>query len=219
MNANCPAKLLGTILHFASRGVMNIDGMGEAMVEHLTKANAVTGQRLVNDVADIYRLRLDQLLTFEHKKRPADTIGKEKKKETKKTGKFALKLLQNIAKSKAAPFSRVILGLGIPSVGVRTAEVWQITSDQSTPLWMRARRTFRMSPTLALSSPGDKMFFSEPKNRDLAYRFALLDSTLNSRKDSLETSLKERVSVLTGALKRRTREDAKRLIEEAGGRV
>src|ERR1700683_4132189 len=99
VNANCPAKLLGTILHFASRGVMNIDGMGESLVNQLIERNLVT------NVADIYHLTKDKLLGLE---RFAD--------------KSAQNILNEIENSKKLPLERVIYGLGIRMVGERTAQ-------------------------------------------------------------------------------------------------
>ena len=99
VNANCPAKLLGTILHFASRGVMNIDGMGEALVTQLTERG------LVKNVADIYKLTKADLLSLE---RFAD--------------KSAQNILDEIENSKKLPLERVIYGLGIRMVGERTAQ-------------------------------------------------------------------------------------------------
>src|ERR1700736_551608 len=99
VNANCPAKLLGTILHFASRGVMNIDGMGESLVNQLIERG------LVRNVADIYDLTKKELLSL---------------------GRFAEKSAQNILdeieNSKKLPLERVIYGLGIRFVGARTAQ-------------------------------------------------------------------------------------------------
>src|SRR5579864_973874 len=99
VNANCPAKLRETILHFASRGVMNIDGMGEALVNQLTERG------LVKNVADIYKLKKDDLLSLE---RFAD--------------KSAQNILHEIEGSKKLPLERVIYGLGIRFVGERTAQ-------------------------------------------------------------------------------------------------
>src|SRR5579883_3330552 len=99
VNANCPAKLMGTILHFASRGVMNIDGMGEALVAQLLERG------LVKNVADIYDLTKKDLLGLE---RFAD--------------KSAQNILDEIEKSKTLPLERVIYGLGIRMVGERTAQ-------------------------------------------------------------------------------------------------
>ena len=89
VNANCPAKLQGTILHFASRGVMNIDGMGDALVNQLTERG------LVKNVADIYKLTKDDLLSLER-------MGE----------KSAQNILDEIENSKKLPLERVIYGLG-----------------------------------------------------------------------------------------------------------
>src|SRR5580700_1459239 len=99
VNANCPAKLRETILHFASRGVMNIDGMGDALVNQLTERG------LVKNVADIYKLTKDDLLSLE---RMGD--------------KSAQNILDEIENSKKLPLERVIYGLGIRMVGERTAQ-------------------------------------------------------------------------------------------------
>src|SRR5208337_3211882 len=99
VNANCPAKLRETVLHFASRGVMNIDGMGEALV------NQLTDRGLVKNVADIYKLTKDDLLSLER-------MGE----------KSAQNVLDEIEASKKLPLERVIYGLGIRFVGERTAQ-------------------------------------------------------------------------------------------------
>ncbi|OLC93413.1 MAG: DNA ligase (NAD(+)) LigA, partial [Acidobacteria bacterium 13_1_40CM_4_58_4] len=99
VNANCPAKLRETILHFASRGVMNIEGMGDALV------NQLTDRGLVKNVADIYKLTKADLLQLE---RMGD--------------KSAQNVLDEIKASKKLPLERVIYGLGIRFVGERTAQ-------------------------------------------------------------------------------------------------
>ena len=99
VNANCPAKLRETILHFASRGVMNIDGLGDALVTQLTD------RKLVKNVADIYQLTKNDLLSLE---RMGD--------------KSAQNVLDEIESSKKLPLERVIYGLGIRFVGERTAQ-------------------------------------------------------------------------------------------------
>jgi DNA ligase (NAD+) len=100
INTNCPARLRESILHFASRGVMDIDGMGDALVDQLVSAKLVLG------LADIYRLTADQLLELER-------MGK----------KSAEKILANIDASRKKPLARVLNGLGIPFVGERTAQI------------------------------------------------------------------------------------------------
>ena len=99
VNANCPAKLRESLLHFASRKVMNIEGMGEALVDQLL------ARGLVHDVADLYSLREDALMQLER-------MGK----------KSAENVLGEIEASKKLGLERVIFGLGIRMVGERTAE-------------------------------------------------------------------------------------------------
>src|SRR6185437_5599040 len=99
VNANCPAKLRETILHFASRHVMNIEGMGDALVAQLTD------REMVKNVADIYKLTKADLLSLE---RMGD--------------KSAQNVLDEIEASKKLPLERVIFGLGIRFVGERKAQ-------------------------------------------------------------------------------------------------
>src|SRR5437868_2377367 len=98
VNANCPAKLRETILHFASRHVMNIEGMGDALV------NQLTDRGLIKNVSDIYKLTKADLLQLER-------MGE----------KSAQNVLNEIEASKKLPLERVIYGLGIRFVGERTA--------------------------------------------------------------------------------------------------
>ena len=99
VNANCPAKLRETILHFASRGVMNIEGMGDALV------NQLTDRGLVKNVADIYKLTKADLLSL-------DRMG----------DKSVQNVLDEIDNSRKLPLERVIYGLGIRFAGERTAQ-------------------------------------------------------------------------------------------------
>ena len=100
VNADCPAKLRETLLHFGGRGVMNIEGLGEAAVGQLIERG------LVRSVADLYSLKKEDLVAL-------DRFG-EKSAET---------LLEEIERSKKAGLARVIMGLGIRFVGERTAEL------------------------------------------------------------------------------------------------
>ncbi len=100
VNADCPAKLRESLLHFVSRGVMNIEGMGEALVGQLIAAGKLRG------VADVYDLTREDLLSLER-------IGE----------KTADNVLGEIARSKQLPLERVILALGIRFVGERTAQL------------------------------------------------------------------------------------------------
>src|SRR6185437_11495311 len=145
VNANCPAKLRETILHFASRHVMNIEGMGDALV------NQLTDRAMVKNVADIYKLTKADLLSLE---RMGD--------------KSAQNVLDEIEASKKLPLERVIFGLGIRFVGERTAQFLAehfgaldaIESASAEEL----QQVDEVGPRIAESIAE---FFHEPKNREL----------------------------------------------------
>jgi DNA ligase (NAD+) len=119
VNADCPAKLRESLLHFGHRAVMNIEGLGDAVVEQATE------KHLVKSVADLYRLDERALLSLEKQvTRKNKATGFE---ETKTEGllgpKGAAALLKQIEDSKRAGLARVLMGLGIRFVGERTAEL------------------------------------------------------------------------------------------------
>ena len=197
VNANCPAKLLGTILHFASRGVMNIDGMGEALVTQLIERG------LVKNVADIYDLTKKDLLGLE---RFAD--------------KSAQNILDEIEKSKSLPLERVIYGLGIRMVGERTAQFLAEHFGSMGDLMKASRQELEevneVGPRIADSI---REFFDEPRNRELVERLRDAKLTFSGKKRERGTKLTGKTFVLTGTLVKYTRDEAKKLIEDAGGRV
>jgi DNA ligase (NAD+) len=197
VNANCPAKLLGTILHFASRGVMNIDGMGDALVAQLTDRG------LVKNVADIYKLTKENLLSLER-------MGE----------KSAQNILDEIENSKRLPLDRVIYGLGIRFVGERTAEFLAEHFGSMDALEHASveelQNVDEIGPRIAESIAE---FFSIPANRKLVERLREAKLTLTGEKKQRGTKLAGKTFVLTGTLPRFTRDEAKKMIEDAGGKV
>ena len=197
VNANCPAKLMGTILHFASRGVMNIDGMGEALVNQLIERG------LVKNVADIYDLSKKDLLSLE---RFAD--------------KSAQNILDEIERSKKLPLERVIYGLGIRMVGERTAqflaEHFGSMDDLMNASLEQLEEVNEVGPRIAESI---REFFDEPRNRELVKRLREAGLTFAGKKRQRGTKLAGKTFVLTGTLANYSRDQAKKLIEDAGGRV
>src|SRR5215471_15109459 len=197
VNANCPAKLLGTILHFASRGVMNIDGMGEALVLQLTEKG------LVRNVADIYKLTKADLLNLE---RFAD--------------KSAQNILDEIENSKNLPLERVIYGLGIRMVGERTAQflaehfgsMEAIANASAEEL----QNVGEVGPKIAESIAE---FFANPANRELVKRLEKAGLKFTGEKKERGTKLAGKTFVLTGTLAKYSRDEAKKMIEDAGGKV
>ncbi len=197
VNANCPAKLRESIRHFASRGVMNIEGMGDALVNQLVE------QGLVKNVADIYDLTEEQLLGLER-------MGK----------KSAQNVLREIEQSKKLPLERVIYGLGIRFVGERTAQ-FLAEHFGSMDAFMQAseeelQQVNEIGPRV---SAAVREFFDEPKNVALVERLRKAGLTFTGKKKERGTALAGMTFVLTGTLQRHTRDEAKKLIEDAGGRV
>jgi DNA ligase (NAD+) len=197
VNANCPAKLRETILHFASRGVMNIDGMGDALV------NQLTDRGLVKNVADIYKLTKADLLSLE---RMGD--------------KSAQNILGEIDNSKTLPLERVIYGLGIRMVGERTA---QFLAEHFGS--MEALETATVEELQNVNEVGPRIaesiveFFSIAANRKLVGRLREAGLTLTGKRKERGTKLAGKTFVLTGTLSHFTRDEAKKMIEDAGGKV
>ncbi len=197
VNANCPAKLRETILHFASRGVMNIDGMGDALVTQLTDRG------LVKNVADIYKLTKDNLLSLER-------MGE----------KSAQNILDEIENSKTLPLERVIYGLGIRMVGERTA---QFLAEHFGS--MEALASAGVEELQNVNEVGPRIaesiveFFSIPANRKLVERLGEAGLAFKGKKKERGTKLAGKTFVLTGTLTKYTRDEAKKMIEDAGGKV
>ena len=198
INTNCSARLKESILHFASRGVMNIDGMGDVLVDQLVDRG------MVASVADLYDLTLEKLLTL-------DRMGP----------KSAGNVIRNIEKSKKNPMPRVLAALGIRFVGERTAE---LMAEEFGSLDVIA--TAGLERLQAAPEVGPKVaesvfqFFREPRNIELLDRLraAGLRFEHQSRRP-IGGPLAGLTFVLTGTLPSLTREEAKRLIEGSGGKV
>ncbi len=198
INTNCPARLKESILHFASRGVMDIDGMGDALVDQLVD----TG--MVKSVADLYNLSASNLV-------PLERMGK----------KSAEKLVSNIQRSKKLPLPRVITALGIRFVGERTAE---ILADHFGSL--DAVREAKPEELESASEVGPKvaesisLFFREKRNLELVDRLREAGLTFeHQRKRKTAGALDGLTFVLTGTLPNLRREEAEARIKAAGGKV
>jgi DNA ligase (NAD+) len=198
VNITCPARLQGSILHFASRSVMNIEGMGEALVNQLHQ-NGV-----LKDIADIYTLKSkrSQLLAMER-------MGE----------KSVDNLLAEIENSRKLPLERVILGLGIGQVGTRTAELlaehFGSMKDLMDASPEQLQEVQDVGPSVSLSI---REFFEEPRNQELVERLRPF-LTFTGKKRVRGTALAGKTFVITGTLANYSRDAAKKLIEDAGGKV
>ena len=198
VNLNCPARLQGSILHFASRSVMNIDGLGESLVNQLHQNG------LVKDVADIYTLKdkRPQLLALER-------VGE----------KSVDNLLAEIENSRKLPLERVILGLGIGQVGERTAELLAEHFGSMEDLMRASAEDLQEVNVVGPSvSASIREFFDEPGNRKLVERLSKF-LQFKGVKKIRGTALAGKTFVITGTLASYSRDAAKKLIEDAGGKV
>jgi len=198
VNAACPAKRKESILHFAARHAMNIDGLGEKIVDQLVDKG------LVKDVADLYSLRLEGLAALE---RMAE--------------KSAQNLLDEIEASKKNPLARLIYALGIQFVGERTgqllAEHFSSLEELAAATEEQLEEVPEVGPKVAASIVE---FFSEPANRQLIkkLRKAGVHPTADKRVVKSQ-KLAGKSFVFTGSLANRSREEAGELVIQHGGKV
>lgn len=199
-NPACPAQVLESIIHFASRSAMDIEGLGPAAVTQLLESG------LIHDAADIYTLR----------EKKAALLSLERRAE-----KSVENLLLAIERSRTQPLWRLIFALGIRMVGERTAKLLAVRFGSLDAL-------FEASPAELEAVPevGPKIaariveFFALPSNGALVQK--LRSAGVNfaqGKKEALPRPLAGKTLVLTGTLASFSREEATRLIEAAGGSV
>jgi len=224
VNVSCPARLEEELRHFASRSVMNIEGLGEAMVaqllghtleeqaEHTVESSAEdaaeepTRKALVHSIADLYdpeKVNRASLLTLER-------VGE----------KTADALLEQIEGSKKQPLQRVLLGLGIRHVGERTAQALAEEFGSIDALIASTEeeltRVNDIGPKVAATV---REFFSNERNLALVERLRGYGLTFIAERKVRGTTLSGLTFVLTGTLPTLTRDEAKDRIEAAGGKV
>lgn len=198
-NAACPAQVYERVRHFASRGAMDIEGLGDVMAQQLTERG------LVHTIADIYMLDEASLSTIP------------------RTGKKSVEtLLRNIVRSKVRGLARLLYALGIRFVGTQTAQI--LASDfgdidaiaDATP--EELQRSGGIGPEVAASVA---LFFKQPANREIVERLrrAGIDMTAPKRVARAGGRLEGKTFVLTGTLAKLTRDEAAELIAAAGGKV
>ena len=198
VNSACPARLRESILFFAGRRAMNIDGLGEALVDQLVEKG------LVHDVADLYSLTAEQLANLER-------MGE----------KSAGNLIEEIENSKKASLARLIFALGIRFVGERTG---QLLADHFSSLDKLAKAN--EAELFEVEEVGPRVaecileFFAESRNLKVIEKLRQAGLQFEQEKvRKREGHLSGMQFVLTGTLAHYSRDEAKTLIEEAGGRV
>ena len=198
-NASCPAQVTDRIRHFASRGAMDIEGLGDVLAEQLTSAG------IVRDIADLYALD-----------------GTALERVPRMGEKSVANVLDAIAASKARGLARLLNGLGIRFVGVQTSQILASEFGSMDALASASEEDLRrcdgIGPELAASVT---LFFAQDANVKILERLreAGLDMTAPKRVRATQGPLQGKTLVLTGTLPNLTREEATELIVAAGGKV
>ena len=196
-NDACPARVLEQLTHYASRGAMDIRGLGGQRVQQLNEAG------LVDDVADLYELLAADLENL-------DGFA----------ARAAAQLIDAIEASKAQPLSQLLFALGIEHVGGEGAKLLAGTFGT-----MDAVMAARKEDLASIDGIGDKIaaavvaFFAESKNRALIERLRGHGVTFEESAPEVGTALAGQTFVITGTLPNLSRAAAKELIERSGGRV
>ena len=200
VNASCPARLKESIRHFAQREAMNIEGLGEALVQKLVD------HALVKDIADIYGLDTSTLAGLER-------MGK----------KSADNLIREIEKSKSTPFERVIHALGIRFVGERTAELLAEAFTDIDALMRASReeleRVFEVGPKVA---DAIRQFFEQEQNRALIARLGAAGvnmQTAGRPAVTAEGPFTGKSVVVTGTIEGLSRDEIRTILRRQGARV
>jgi DNA ligase (NAD+) len=214
VNATCPAKIKAGLKQFASRPAMRIEGLGEALIEQLISDRIGEGNTLsplIHDFADLYHLheKRDELIALER-------FGK----------KSADNLLGQIEASKTNELHRLIYGLGIRHVGERTAKILANHFDSIDELMSADVESlsgiFEIGGVVAAAI---FEWFAEPRNRELIARLEASGVNTRAKRKSAGATRQSNARVtgkqfvLTGKLPTLSREEAKAMIEQLGGRV
>jgi DNA ligase (NAD+) len=224
VNSACPARLRRGLEHFASRHAMNIDGLGESLVDQLVTAE------LVRDFADLYHLDLPRLASLELKPaRPGE-------KGRRVGEKVATRLLAQIENSKQAGLSRLIYALGIRHVGERGAQALARAFKTMDALMAAASRAQtegapaadaleRVNDVGPVVAESVRQHFDEAVNRMVIDRLRAAGVTLEASAEDLESEnssdrpLAGQTFVVTGTLESMTREEAEAKLERLGAKI
>jgi DNA ligase (NAD+) len=196
VNPVCPGVLKGALKHFVSRNAMDIRGFGESLIERLMEKG------LISTPADIYSLDYDILKTM-------DGLG-EKSVEN---------LAASIEESKLVPFERVLFALGIPSVGVRTAEILAGEFGNIFALMNATQERLEEVYSVGGEVAADVVAaLASRKYRDLIYALKEAGLKFETEQKETGTALNGRSFLITGTL-RRPRKEFEDMIKNAGGRI
>ncbi len=197
--SNCPAQRLRNLIHFASKGAMDIDGLGPAVIELLLEHD------LIHDAADLYHLTAEQLISLER-------MGE----------KSADNLLAALEKSKSAGLDRVLCALGIRHIGERGAKLLAMHVPTMEQLMQKSEEALAAIHEIGgIMAKSIVNYFADEQNRDFIRRLAEAGVQMHYTGEVVEQkeAFAGKTFVLTGTLERYKRADAKKIIEGFGGKV
>jgi len=197
VNVSCPARKRESLLHFAGRHAMNIDGLGEKIVDQLLEKNEV------KDFADLYKLDLKTLENL-------DRMGE----------KSAQNLIDEIAGSKKATLARLIYAIGMPFVGERTAQLLAEHFGSMAKLAEASLEELMEVPEVGPKvAEGVREFFSESANRKLIEHLRAVGVNMKEERQApVSARFAGMTFVFTGTLAKRSREEAEALVVSHGGK-
>ena len=194
----CPAKLVRNIIHFVSRECMNIDGLGDKIIEQLINKN------LISNIADIYFLKFEDIATL------------------KKNGqKFTQNLLNAINISKSNDLYRLVAALGIRHIGVKAAKTLAKKYKTMDNLMNASLESLAMTEDIGeISANSIYEFFRQEQTIDLINRLKEANVNMEAiENEDLDNRFEGKTFVLTGTLEKFTRKEASDLIEKHGGKT
>jgi DNA ligase (NAD+) len=213
-NLSCPARLRRSMEHFASRGAMNIEGLGASLVDQLIE------QALVDDYADLYHLTSEQLENLV----VAPKEPRSERAVPRKLGKVGRNVIQEIERSKANDVWRLIFALGIRHVGEKAATTLARQFRTMDRLMSASVEELQTAPEIGpVVAESVRAFASEPRNQELVSKLAAagvnMATLLPEPTVEPEGPLAGKTFVLTGTLETMTREAASELLERLGAKV
>jgi DNA ligase (NAD+) len=213
-NTSCPARLRRSLEHFASRGAMNIEGLGESLVDQLIE------QALVHDFADLYHLTAEQLEALV----VAPRDPRSERAVARRLGKVGRNVAEEIARSRGNDLARLVYGLGIRHVGEKAAATIARHLRTMDAIMDAPIETLQTVPDVGpVVAESVRAFAAEPHNRALVQRLREAGVNMESQQpepaSAAPGALAGKTFVLTGTLATLTREEATAAIQARGGKV
>jgi DNA ligase (NAD+) len=212
-NPSCPARLRRSLEHFASRSAMNIEGLGESLVDQLITQN------FVHDFADLYHLQASQLEDLV----VAPREPRSERAVARKLGKVGRNVAEQIERSKSNDLSRLIYAIGIRHVGEKAAATLARFFRTMDRLRAASADMLQTAPEIGpVVAASVRTFMEEPRNQALIDRLAAAGVNMTSQAPEMASeagTLAGKTFVLTGTLSSMSREQAQEALERLGARV